>query len=374
MRTLKVALFSDNVAYSTFAGVISGWSHALVAAGQKDIDVVSYVGDPVNNAHSPFPADVRFIKLPSSRTLFAIFSLRRYLNETSPDVLISAGTHVNLAALLAARLARWSGKLIISNHHPIALEHAFSPKDNKYLASLMYPWAQGLIAVSPEVLADGAKKCKLDPADMACIPNVLSPSPLIDNDMQVHEWLENERPEGPVFLTVSRLAAVKNFPLLLAAFEKVAKQLDCRLLIIGSGPEEQNIRLLIETMGLTNRVALTGFVRSVVPYLRKADAFVISSNEEGFCQALAEAMREGLPVISTDAQGGGPAFVLDHGSFGVLVPMHNVDELTKAMLAMADSDVRVKYGKLGSQRALDFAPAAVGNKLLDFIQRIAAIN
>lgn len=372
MRTLKVALFSDNVAYSTFAGVISGWSHALVAAGQNDIDIVSYVGDPAVEAHSPFPPEVTFVNLPASRTLYAILALRRYLESTAPDILVSAGTHVNLAALVAAKLSRWPGKLIISNHHPIALEHAFSRKDNKYLASIMYPWAAGLIAVSPTVLQDGAQKCRLKPEQMECVPNVLPPVNSIDDSSPVHAWLSTERPEGPVFVTLSRLAAVKNYPLLLDAFAQVAAKLDSRLLILGSGPEQQNIRSMIEAKGLVGKVALTGFVDSTLPYLRKADAFVIASNEEGFCQVLAEAMREGLPVISTDAQGGGPKFVLDGGRCGMLVPMQNVDALAQAMLAMEDVDVRKKFSELGQRRILDFSPEAVSDVLYSFILRIHA--
>ncbi len=121
-----------------------------------------------------------------------------------------------------------------------------------------------------------------------------------------------------------------------------------------------------------SKVAQPGFLRSAQPYLGRADVFIIASDEQGFCQALAEVMREGLLVISTDAQGGGPDFVLDHGNAGVLVPMDDVDALSAAMLAMTDPDVREKYAEPGRQRALDFTPEAVSDKLLHFVWHVGA--
>jgi hypothetical protein len=43
-------------------------------------------------------------------------------------------------------------------------------------------------------------------------------------------------------------------------------------------------------------------------------------------------MREGLYLFSTDAQGGGPNFVLEGGSYGMLVPLCNIDAFADAML------------------------------------------
>jgi glycosyltransferase involved in cell wall biosynthesis len=187
-----------------------------------------------------------------------------------------------------------------------------------------------------------------------------------------HPWLAPDRAGGPVFITVSRLEPVKNVPLLLDAFAEVARPLDARLLIAGSGSAEAEIRARIVALGLSERVGLLGYVTTPRPYLAAADAFVLASDEEGFGQALSEAMREGLPVISTDAQGGGARFVLDDGRAGMLVPRADREALARALAAMADAGTRRRYADLARARAEVFAPAPVGAALLQFIERLPA--
>ena len=366
---MKIALFTQNVVDHAYSAVLSGWCHALVANGVETIDVVSIIGDPAK-ALNPFPPPVRHVVLPGGRAARAVFPLRRYLREAAPDVLITAVININLVALVAALTSKWHGKLIITHHHPIALSHAYTWKDNKYAAMLLYRFAQGSFAVSPEVMEDAIHVGGLDRSRVACIPNVLPPAPDLRETEHLHPWLDTEIRGGPVFVTVSRLTRVKNIPLLLEAFALVADTLDARLLIIGKGEEEAAIRASVATMGLDERVDLLGFVRSPRPYLRRADAFVLASNEEGFGQVFVEAMSEGLPVISTDADGGGARFVLEGGRYGILVPKGDPRGLAAAMTSVTDSAVRAKYSELGRQRARDFTPKAVGTALLHFVEKI----
>jgi glycosyltransferase involved in cell wall biosynthesis len=206
----------------------------------------------------------------------------------------------------------------------------------------------------------------LDPARVGCIPNVLPPLPPPAAGCP-HPWLAAERGGGPVFVSVSRLEPVQNLPLLLAAFAEGAQPLDARLLIAGSGSEEARLQAQIETLGLAGRAQLLGYVASTRPYLRAADGFVLASDEEGFGQVLSEAMREGLPVISTDAAGGGARFVLDDGQAGLLVPRGDRAALAQAMSALAEPATRRRYAELARARAASFAPGPVGAALLQLI-------
>lgn len=367
---MKVAFFTQNVVYSTYSGVISGWCHALAANGLESIDVVSIIGDPEDKAFNPFPPQVRHVVLPCGRAARAFLPLRRYLHEVNPDILVTAVININLVALVTTMMSRWRGKLIITHHHPIKLSHKFTWKDNLYAARLLYRFADGSIAICPDVLEDAIRECGLDRSTMTIIPNVLPPAPDIDELAELHPWLGSQRPSGPVFVTVSRLVPAKNIPLLLDAVRSLTENLDTRLLIIGTGPEGANVRAAIASRGLSEHVDMLGFVSSPRPYMRKADAFVLASNEEGFSQVIAEAMGEGLPVVSTDAEGGGPRFVLQDGRYGMLVPMGDAHALADGMTAMADSSVRAKYASLGRERVEDFSPKSVGGKLMGFLEKV----
>jgi glycosyltransferase involved in cell wall biosynthesis len=78
-------------------------------------------------------------------------------------------------------------------------------------------------------------------------------------------------------------------------------------------------------------------------------------------------MREGLPVISTDAAGGGARFVLDDGQAGLLVPRGDRAALAQAMSALAEPATRRRYAELARARAASFAPGPVGAALLRLI-------
>ncbi len=155
-----------------------------------------------------------------------------------------------------------------------------------------------------------------------------------------------------MFVTVARLEPVKNLPLLLDAFARgrgrARRPAADRRQRLAGGPAAGADR---RARARSERVELLGYVASPRPYLGAADAFVLASNEEGFGQVLSEAMREGLPVISTDAAGGGARFVLDDGRAGMLVPREDRAALAEAMAAMADPGVRGRYAALARERA-----------------------
>ena len=368
---MKVALFTQDMASGTFGAAFSGLANALAANGVSALELLTVRGDMAAAEH-PFPAGARHVRLAGGGSAGAIWPLRRHLLAARPDVLIAGPIIPNLAAVAAARLASgWPGKLILSHHHPVRLARGQSWKNSVPLVRLLYRFADGSFAVSPGVREEAIAVAGLDPARVACIPNVLPPVPPLDAACP-HPWLAPGRAGGPVFVSVGRLEPVKNLPLLLEAFAEVARRLDARLLIAGRGAQEADLRARIAALGLDDRVELLGYVASPRPYLAAADAFVLASDEEGFGQVLAEAMREGLPVISTDALGGGARFVLDDGRAGMLVARGDRLALAGALAAMADAGTRRRYAELARARARSFAPEPVGAALLSLIERLPA--
>ena len=109
-----------------------------------------------------------------------------------------------------------------------------------------------------------------------------------------------------VLTYVGRLAPEKNLPLLLRAFRGVASAYDhARLLLVGDGPEKDNLLDSAANMGIADKVHFTGMVpHPEVPcYMTTADAFVISSTSETFGISVVEAMAAGLPVLGIDSPG-----------------------------------------------------------------------
>jgi glycosyltransferase involved in cell wall biosynthesis len=121
-------------------------------------------------------------------------------------------------------------------------------------------------------------------------------------------WEEKRRFRGklgigasdPILLALGRLSSEKGYEVLIDAFQEVAAlEPNLRLVILGEGEERQNLEGKIQARGLVGRVALPGFEDRIEAAMENAKLYVISSVYEGFPMALLEAMRSGVPVIST---------------------------------------------------------------------------
>ena len=105
-------------------------------------------------------------------------------------------------------------------------------------------------------------------------------------------------------------------------------------------------------MGLRDRVAFTGFVEDVRPYLKAADIAVLPSNAvETFSNAILEAMAMGKPIVASDI--GGAAEQVSHGVNGLLFEPGNVEELASCIAGMCDPDRRLAAGRASRRIAVE---------------------
>ena len=138
-------------------------------------------------------------------------------------------------------------------------------------------------------------------------------------------------------VNVGRLTEQKNQKLLIRSFSLIADQFpDFVLKIFGDGPEKNNLELLINELGLDNRVELMGNVCNVTDKIYKSRLFVFSSDYEGLPNALAEAMALGLPCVSTDCSPGGARMLIDNGINGTIVPVNDPVALSNAIKELLD--------------------------------------
>lgn len=120
-------------------------------------------------------------------------------------------------------------------------------------------------------------------------------------DSDVAAWLE--RTEGHTFVTVGRLSIEKAQSRLLECFAVVSRQVSARLIVIGSGFLESELRALAVRLGIADRVLFTGQRSNPLNIVKKSDTFVMTSKHEGQPMVLGEAMVLGKRIISTDLPG-----------------------------------------------------------------------
>ena len=280
------------------------------------------------------PRGLRTKLLGGRRTLTDIPRLARFLATEKPDALLSNLDHNNIAALLAKQLSLSKTALIMCQHNPITSDfvtseswtHRLVPQAYRQLSSL----ADRAVAVSSGI-ADELVACAGIPASKVHVIH----NPVIGPDFDrrctepvSHPWLENR--ESATFATAGRLVAQKDHDTLLRALALHRRNHNSRLLLLGDGPLREKLESMAVALGIRQSVDFLGFQENPLPYLRDADAFVLSSKAEGFGNVLVEAMGCGTPVISTNCRHG-PAEILSGGKYGILVPSQDPLALSRAM-------------------------------------------
>jgi glycosyltransferase involved in cell wall biosynthesis len=284
-------------------------------------------------------------KLPTSfSSLSSLPKLISYLRGQQPDALIAASHFSNEVAIAAKLLARTPTRVVVSEHIALSIQAEKVEQVSSRLAPaasrLLYPRADAIVAVSRGVAEDLAEVIGLSPERIETIYNPVIVPELLEKSKAPldHPWFAPGEP--PIILGTGRLVEQKDFPTLLRAFERVRRQISCRLMILGRGREEKNLRQLIAALHLEDEVALIGFVDNPFAYMARASVFVLSSAWEGFGNVLVEAMAVGTPVVSTDCESG-PAEILDGGRYGELVPVGDVERMAEAILRVLSEGGKV---------------------------------
>lgn len=161
-------------------------------------------------------------------------------------------------------------------------------------------------------------------------------------------------PDAPLIGTVGNFRPEKGQKYLIEAMSEVAARVPgVRLMMVGIGGLEQQMRAQVRQAGLDDVVVFAGFREDAVRLMSAFDVFALSSLQEGLPIAFLEAMTLGRPVVVTDA-GGMPEVVRD-GVEGLVVPKGDGAALAAGLVRMlGDADARRRMGEASRERAAEF--------------------
>jgi glycosyltransferase involved in cell wall biosynthesis len=272
---------------------------------------------------------------PGFSALGAYFPLKKYLRNKNPDILLSVLTITNVVALLTYRTTDVDTKLVISQRNNLTnnVKHMGAPAKwvLPQLVEITYPWADHIITISEGVASDLQNRIRVSSEKIATIYNPVVTDSITKKASQrpEHPWFRGSK-EYNIILGVGRLAEQKDFETLIQAFEKLQKNSQSRLVILGKGGQREELIQKAEDLGVQDKVDFPGFVDNPFSYMAHADVFVLSSAWEGFGNVIVEAMACGTPVVSTNCPSG-PAEILQEGEYGSLVPVGNSQQLADAI-------------------------------------------
>lgn len=290
------------------------------------------------------------------------------------DVLI-AGSEIGPSVLLgftAARLARRPFAVLVQASVDNSLRDWVSPRLRPLTRAVLRRVDAGICvteAVVPSLLETGLPAERvhvvLNGVDVHALRAGagLPPSPV-----EAPGAVDRPGPSSgcrPAVVANGRLSEAKGYATLLHAHARVrAAGIDHELVIMGEGPQRGELESLARDLGVTDSVSLPGFVREPHRRMATADLFVLSSITEGLPLTLLEAMSIGVPIVATRCEGG-PAFLLEDGRYGDLVPSGSVDALAGAIERhLLDPGPLRDKARTAPLRALEFDSARTAADLL----------
>jgi glycosyltransferase involved in cell wall biosynthesis len=175
-----------------------------------------------------------------------------------------------------------------------------------------------------------------------------------------------------VLVYTGRLGLEKNLTFLLRSFAGTANAYgNVGLLVVGDGPERDNLQDRVQYMGIADRVCFTGMIpyEQLPRYLSAADAFVTASVTEVHPLSVIEAMAAGLPVLGIQSPGVGDT--IEDGITGLIAPEEDLAVFTALMVRLVtEHENRAEMGMRAREAAEAYAIERTVQLLVKHYQRI----
>jgi glycosyltransferase involved in cell wall biosynthesis len=304
------------------------------------------------------------ISTAAFETLWMIAKLPAAIRQLKPDILFCSGnTYSIVAVAMRLILGRRCPPIIlrVSNdlrrHDLPAVARWFY---RRWLR-LQMPVFDSVVAMADPLFDEIAEEMRVPTNRITVINNGSIRAAEALALARARDSAKRDAAAGRTFLAVGRLVAQKNFSLLLDAFARMAGPAD-RLMIVGAGPENANIRAQAQRLGIVGQLEMPGHVNPLDHYFARAHAYVLSSNYEGLPAVLIESLAAGVPIIATDCCASVKFLV--EGAGRVVAP-RDVAALAAAMERIGDDNFNAATARARAARFTVEATAPAWISLLE---------
>ncbi len=357
---MKLLFYINTIHKGGAERVMSNLANRFAADG---IDVTLVTSFPTEDDY-PLDEKVKRITIASEyetsffkRNILWINKLRKIIIDVKPDAVISFMAEPNYRSLIAT-IGLKTKKIISIRNDP---NKEYPSRFHKSLAKLLFRRADGVVFQTED-----AKKW---------FPKQIQKKSCIIMNQVKEELFHVVREEENYYVALGRVVPQKNYAMMICGFAGLLKAApDEQLLIYGEGDTEPYIEL-IKNLGVEENIHFMGTTNDVASVLKKAKAFLMTSDYEGMPNALLEAMAVGLPCICTDCPCGGPKMVITHGENGVLVPVGNEEELIRSLLEIHHNETyRTKLGENAKVSSFANEPQKINHDWKKYIHSIINVG
>ncbi len=296
----------------------------------------------------------------------------RFLKSEDPDIVVSFLWYTNIVSLFARFVTRGRFRLILSERSTLEGSHdGFVPSLlRKVAVRLLYPAADRIVPNSEALGRQLIDRFGIAGEKVVPIPNPVA----VEEIRRLRDEEDGPAAGGdglPLVAGMGRFTREKGFDLLVRAMALVRPP--SRLVLLGEGKEEGNLRELVRRLGLSGRVEFAGFRKNPYPLLGRAAVFVLPSRHEGFPNALLEAMALGLPCVATRCRTG-PEEIVTDGEDGLLTPVEDPAALAEAVSRLLeDASLRERLGENARERVQGWNDRRIVGRFEDLIDETASM-
>lgn len=314
----KIVFFTPSLNIGGIERVLLTYAHLLSQKGYDVTYLTCYDSgvflEEINNG-------VKLHNFKTNKLRNSIFKLSSYLFNNKPDAIIVANAATVI--VLIAKLLAFSSTKIITSHHNYNNVEVKSLIDRKIIWKV-YNRCNSVIAISKGIYSflknNGVKESK--------IRLIYNP---IDFENVIRMSKEPVNIDGNYILFVGRVTDVKNLIFLIKSYYLFHKSNPlCKLVIVGDGPERENLVKLTRELQIESSVEFVGAVANPYPYIFKSKVIVLSSFSEAFPTILLEGLTLGKTIVATPTKGA--MEILDEGALGYVTKSFNdVEEFSYTM-------------------------------------------
>lgn len=302
--------------------------------------------------------------LGAARMRKALPGLVRTLTAAPPDFILSTMVDANILSWIARRFVSPRPGLVLreTNSHRARGDLG---RFRRALIARAYRAADRVIALSEGIRDELIEDYGLSPTRVVTIHNPVH----LSAGAAVPARPQN-MPPGRCVISAGRLGRQKNFGMLLECVAQLPD--DVSLVILGTGPEREQLLHQAAALGISERFHLPGFVDRPRDWFAHASVFALSSRWEGFGHVIVEAMDSGIPVVATDCPHG-PRDIVTSGETGLLVPNENVPDFTTALnRILSDTDLAACLTHAGKESVSRFSVDRIAARYLELFAAIRA--
>lgn len=266
-----------------------------------------------------------------------LFTLRLYIKNSSASVFVPFLAKISVLFMLARLGIKLKNSRVVSSER-------IDPYTVKYSRMLRF-------LINRAFLLSDVIIFQTEKAKSFYNRKIQDKSVIIGNPIQIN--IKREQPEKDI-ISAGRLVPQKNHKSLVNAFARISKKFpEYQLHIYGEGVLRNELEEQIFSLKIQDKVFLKGVSIEYLSKLAKAEIFVLSSNYEGFSNALLEALLLGVPCISSDCAGSSEV-IKDHEN-GLLYSVGNEFELeTKLEELLLNKPLQLKLSKNAQRLSKDY--------------------